>query len=96
MKITRHEVEHVARLAKLELQQEEIERMTAQLDDILGYAAKLNELDTEGVSSVSTHSRRAGNAFRDDQVRDSLTREQTLANGPDHDGESFVVPRIIR
>lgn len=94
MKITRQEVEHVARLARLELQPEEIERMTGQLDAILQYAAKLDELDTEGVS-VTTHSQEVYNAFREDEVRESLSRDQALDNAPEQNGESFVVPRII-
>jgi len=94
MKITREEVEHVARLARLEMQPKEIERITAQLDTILQYAAKLDELDTEGVA-VTTHSQDVCNAFREDEVRASLDREQALANGPRQNGESFIVPRVI-
>lgn len=94
MKITRKEVEHVARLVRLELQPEEVERMTTLLDTILSYAAKLDELDTSGVA-VTTHTQGAGNVFRDDRVHEALNREQVLANGPDQNGEAFVVPRII-
>ncbi len=94
MKITRKEVEHVARLARLELKPEEVERLTVQLDAILCYAAKLDELDTSGVA-VTTHTQGAGNVFRDDLVLESLNREQALANGPEQNGEAFVVPRII-
>jgi len=94
MKITREEVEHVARLARLELKAGEIERITGQLDAILQYAAKLDELDTEGVP-VTTHSQEVCNAFRDDEVTASLPHDQALANAPQQNGESFVVPRII-
>lgn len=94
MKITRQEVEKTALLARLELSAEEAERMTAQLDTILSYVAKLDELDTAGVS-VSAHSLEAINAFRDDEVRPSLPRETALVNAPQHNDEAFVVPKII-
>lgn len=94
MKITREEVEHVARLAKLNLSEEELARMTGQLDNILVYVAKLDELDTEGVVPT-THAFSINNAFREDEVIESLSREEALANGPNENGEAFVVPRII-
>lgn len=94
MKITKEEVERVAKLARLELQSEEIDRMTSQLDGILGYVAKLDELNTQGVPAT-THSQDGVNAFREDEVRDSLPREKALANGPLENGESFVVPKVI-
>ena len=95
MKITRQEVEQVAALARLELQPDEIERITGQLDNILGYAAKLEELDTAGADSPAISCRPAGNGLREDEVSDSLSLEKVLQNAPDHDGQSFVVPRII-
>ncbi len=84
----------MARLARLELKPEEVERLTIQLDTILSYAAKLDELDTAGVA-VTTHTMGADNVFRDDRVHEALNREQALANGPEQNGEAFVVPRII-
>lgn len=94
MKITREEVEHVAKLARLELTAAEVERMTGQLDAILSYVAKLDALDTTGVD-VTTHSQQVVNAFREDEVRPSLPRERALANAPEQNGEAFVVPRVI-
>jgi aspartyl-tRNA(Asn)/glutamyl-tRNA(Gln) amidotransferase subunit C len=94
MKITRQEVEHVAMLARLELGPDELGRITGQLDTILSYVAKLDELDTEGVA-VTTHTQDIANAFRDDEVRDSLDRSEALANGPCQNGEAFMVPRVI-
>jgi len=94
MKISKEEVLQVAQLARLDLQPDEVERMTAQLDAILGYVAKLDELDTSGVA-VTTHSQDISNAFREDEVRESLPREKALGNGPLENGESFVVPRVI-
>ena len=94
MKITRKEIENVARLARLELVGEEVDTMTRQLDTILSYVAKLDELDTEGVA-VTTHTQDVSNAFREDEVRRSLDREDALTNGPRQNGEAFVVPKII-
>ena len=94
MNITAKEVEHVAKLAKLNLSEEELATFPGQLDKILAYAAKLDELDTEGVIPT-THAFSNKNAFREDERKDSLPREQALANGPDENGEAFVVPKII-
>ena len=87
-------MEHIAQLARLELDKEEVERATQHLDTILSYVAKLEELDTTGVA-VTTHTQGVSNAFREDEVRDSTTREHALANAPRQNGEAFVVPRII-
>ena len=94
MKITPEEILHVADLARLRLSPVEVEAMTRQLGDILSYVAKLNELDTEGITPT-THAISIVNAFREDEVKSSLDREKTLANGPQQNGESFVVPRVI-
>ena len=94
MKITKEEVERVAHLARLNLSAEELETMTSQLDTILSYVVKLDELDTTGVQAM-THAFSVSNAFREDQVTDSLTREEALANSPCQNGEAFVVPKII-
>lgn len=94
MKITKEEVEHVAHLARLHLSEGELETMTVQLDNILSYVAKLDELDTANVVAT-THAFSASNAFRDDEVRESLPQKEALDNCPDHTGEFFKVPRII-
>lgn len=94
MKISPEEVAHVAHLARLHLSDDEVAEMARQLDGILTYVAKLNELDTTGVEPT-THAISIVNAFREDEVKTSLEREKSLANGPRQDGESFVVPRVI-
>jgi len=94
MKITPQEVSHVADLARLHMSQEEIEALARQLDDILTYVAKLNELDTEAIVPT-THAISIVNAFREDEMKPSLVREKALANAPQQNGESFVVPRVI-
>jgi aspartyl-tRNA(Asn)/glutamyl-tRNA(Gln) amidotransferase subunit C len=93
-KITRAEVEHVARLARLELTEDEKERMTAQLDAILGYMDKLNALDTSQVEPTTTVIPMVS-VMRRDVVRPSLDREEALANAPDRADAFFRVPRII-
>ena len=93
-KITRKEVEHVARLARLELTEEEKERMTAQLDSILQYIDKLNELDTSGVEPTTTVIPMVS-VMREDEVRPCLKRDEALANAPDRQEAFFRVPRII-
>ncbi len=94
MQITVEDIKKVANLARLQLNQEEVETMTGQVDTILGYVAKLNELNTDGVIPT-THAISINNAFREDVVQDSLPQEQALQNGPLQNGEAFVVPKVI-
>jgi len=94
MKISTEEVRQVAHLARLEMNQDEIDSLTSQLDQILSYVDKLNELDTSGVIPT-THSLSLQNAFREDTVRPSLEQDHALANAPEENGEAFVVPKII-
>jgi aspartyl-tRNA(Asn)/glutamyl-tRNA(Gln) amidotransferase subunit C len=93
-RITRKEVEHVARLARLELTEEEKDVMTRQLDGILAYVDKLNELDTSRVEPTS-HVIPMMNVMRDDVPRPSLGPDEALANAPDREDAFFRVPRII-
>jgi aspartyl-tRNA(Asn)/glutamyl-tRNA(Gln) amidotransferase subunit C len=93
-KISREEVRHVATLARLELTEEEEKRMTEQMNDILTYMDKLNELDTLDIPPT-THATQLENVFRADEVTESLDRELALANAPQSDGVHFLVPKII-
>jgi aspartyl-tRNA(Asn)/glutamyl-tRNA(Gln) amidotransferase subunit C len=94
MKITRKEVEHVARLARLELTEEEKVLFTSQLDGILAYVDKLNELNTDGIVPTS-HAVPMENAFREDLVIPSIGLDNALANAPDRSGNFFRVPKVI-
>lgn len=94
MKITIAEVEHVARLARLELTEEEKVEMRAQLDSILSYIDTLNALDTSAVEPTS-HILPMTNIFREDEVGTSLSQEEALANAPDRHDLLFRVPRIL-
>ncbi len=94
MKITKEEVEYVAHLARLEFSGEEIGKFTSQLNDILLYMEKLNQVDTTGVETL-THATYLSNAFRDDEIRSSLPHELSLANAPDEKANTFRVPKVI-
>jgi aspartyl-tRNA(Asn)/glutamyl-tRNA(Gln) amidotransferase subunit C len=93
-KITIQDVEHVARLARLELSGAEKERMRRELDGILSYIDRLRALDTTGVEPTS-HAVPLTNVMRDDVERPSLPRDEMLGNAPDRHGELVRVPRII-
>jgi aspartyl-tRNA(Asn)/glutamyl-tRNA(Gln) amidotransferase subunit C len=92
--ITQEDVEHVAELARLELAAAEKEQFIAQLNQILTYMEKLNELDTTGVEPTS-HVIPLSNVLREDEVRPSLDREAVLQNAPEESHFFFKVPRII-
>jgi aspartyl-tRNA(Asn)/glutamyl-tRNA(Gln) amidotransferase subunit C len=92
--ISRADVEHVARLARLALDDAELERMREQLNGILGYIDSLRALDTAGVEPTS-HAVPLVNVMRDDATRPCLERDDALANAPDRAGDLFRVPRII-
>lgn len=92
--ISRQDVEHVARLARLELSDAEIERMREQLNAILGYIDKLRELDITNVEPTS-HAVPLVNVMREDEVVPCVPTDAMLANAPDRVGELFRVPRII-
>jgi len=94
MKITRLEVEHVAKLARLELSEQEKENLTDQLSNILTYVEKLNELDTNNVAPTS-HVLDITNVMRDDTPVDSLPQDLALRNAPDKAAGHYKVPKII-
>ncbi len=95
-KISRAEVLHVARLARLEFTQEEVEAFTHQLNKILQYVDQLKELDTQDVEPTF-HALAQTNVMREDEVKSSLPRDDALANAPDRDDRGFFrVPRIIQ
>jgi aspartyl-tRNA(Asn)/glutamyl-tRNA(Gln) amidotransferase subunit C len=94
MALTREEVLHVANLARLSLAPAEIELFTRQLNDILAYIEKLQELDTAGVEPLA-HVIPVFNVFREDVVKVGLSRDAALDNAPAREEGAFVVPRII-
>jgi len=94
MKLSKEEVEHVAWLARLELSEEEKERLTGHLNQIMGHFEKLQELDTSAVAPTS-HSIPVENVFRADEVGDCLPVEDVLANAPESRDDQFVVPQVV-
>ena len=94
MKITKEEIAHVAKLARLNLIEESVELFTKQLVDILTYIEQLNRVDTEGVPPTS-HAISITNAFRKDRIGSSISAEAALSNAPEREGGAFVVPKII-
>ncbi len=94
MKITHAEVEHVGRLARLALSDDEVDTLTGDMDAILDYVEQLKTLDTEGIVPTA-HAVPMENAFRPDDIKPSFTTEQALSNAPDVAENAFRVSRII-
>ena len=92
--ITEQDVDYVAGLAQLSLDDETKERLVQELGAILAYMDKLNELDTSDVEPM-VHVLELANVYREDEVGTSLDRETALANAPKSDEEYFLVPRIL-
>lgn len=94
MAIDRAAVDHVARLARLDLSEEERSRMQVELTAILEHAEKIQALDLDGVEPTA-HAIPLRNVMRADEVRPSLSQEEALANAPAAEDGRFRVPRII-
>lgn len=94
MAVTRKDVEHIAELARLKFADAELDSYTDQLNEILNYMEKLNELDTENVEPLS-HPVEGSNVFRTDEVKSSISTEEALKNAPQKDEQFFHVPKII-
>ena len=88
------DVNYVARLARMQLEAEEVRQFQTQLDGIVDYVRQLSELDLEGVEPTA-HAAPIQNVFRDDQAVPGLTQEQALANAPSQSAGQFIVPRIV-
>jgi glutamyl-tRNA(Gln) and/or aspartyl-tRNA(Asn) amidotransferase, C subunit len=89
--IDREQLLHVARLARLELREEEVERLGAQLNDILAAVSKVSELDLSDVPPTS-HPLDVVNVWAADEPHESLPVEEALANAPEREGSYFKVP----
>jgi aspartyl-tRNA(Asn)/glutamyl-tRNA(Gln) amidotransferase subunit C len=91
MAIDREQLRHVAHLARLELSDEELERLGAQLNDIIDAVSKVSELDLSDVPATS-HPLDVVNVWADDEPRPCLTVDEAFANAPERDGNYFKVP----
>ena len=94
MSLTRDDVEKVALLARLQLDDEETALMTEQLGRIVEYIEQLNELDTSDVTPMA-HAIELSNVFAPDQLAPSLPRDEALANAPKRDDECYRVPAVM-
>lgn len=94
MAIDRTTVEKVAKLARLQLTPEELDRYGKQLGAILDYIAKLEKLDVKDLEPLA-HAVDTANVFRDDVPRPSLPREAALRNAPERNDDFFIVPKIV-
>ena len=94
MKITKTEVLHVAHLARLDIDDADVDRFAGQIGTILDYVDTLKQVDTTGVP-VTSHAITLTNAFREDEQQEHLEPEAALANAPEKDSGTFVVPKVI-
>ena len=91
MAIDRDQLRHVARLARLELREDEVERLESQLNNILAAVSKVSELDLADVPATS-HPLDVVNVWEEDEPRPCLPVEEALANAPEREGDFFRVP----
>lgn len=91
--ITVKDVEHVAKLARLELTETEKEKFTKQLGDVLKYVEQMNEVDTTNVKPMA-HAFDIVNVMREDEVVTEVSREELLKNAPEEENGFFKVPKI--
>ncbi|MEX0613850.1 MAG: Asp-tRNA(Asn)/Glu-tRNA(Gln) amidotransferase subunit GatC [Pirellulales bacterium] len=94
MSISRTDIEKVALLGRLRLTEAELDTMTDQLAQIVGYVDQLAEVNTGGVEPMA-HAIELANVFKDDEVAPSLPREEALATAPHHDGRGYLVPAVL-
>ncbi len=94
MSISRADIEKVALLARLQLTEAELSKMTTELAQIVSYVDQLGEVDTEGVEPMA-HAIEVRNVFREDKTAACLPREEALANAPHHDDRGYLVPAVL-
>ena len=94
MRITKKQILHVAHLARLELDAAAIEKFSGQINTVLEYVDQLQGVDTQGVKPTS-HAISLTNAFREDKERTHLQTDKALANAPEKEDGSFVVPKVV-
>lgn len=94
MRITKEQILHVAHLARLELDAAAIEKFAGQINTVLAYVDQLQGVNTQGVKPTS-HAISLTNAFREDKERAHLQTDKALANAPEKEEGSFVVPKVV-
>ena len=88
MNIKKEDIEHIAKLSMLNLSETEIEKYRASMEEIVGFANKINELDTDGIEESAFASNMC-NVFRKDEVKESFDRDELLKNAPSSNGEAY-------
>jgi len=95
MSVSKDEIKNIAKLAKLNLNEAEINEFTGDMNKILNYMDKLNELDTDNIRPLS-NPLETYNVLREDELKSSLDREDALKNAPGRNDEFFRVPKVIK
>lgn len=94
MEIKREEIEHIANLSMLNLSEEEILGYTKDMEQIVTFANKINEINTDDIEE-SAFASDAENVFRKDEVKESFDRELLLSNAPSSNGEAYALPNVL-
>lgn len=94
MKVDNNTIKHVASLARLNLGEKELEELRIDMENIISYVDKLNELDVSGIEPTS-HIIPVKNVFRKDIKKESYDREEILKNAPEKENGCFLVPKIV-
>ncbi|MBZ0184567.1 MAG: Asp-tRNA(Asn)/Glu-tRNA(Gln) amidotransferase subunit GatC [Melioribacteraceae bacterium] len=94
MSVNKNQVEQIAKLARLKFDENEIENLTKDMNKILDYMDQLNELDTDNIEPLS-HPLDLSNVMREDNLKESISREEVFKNAPSHNEEFFKVPKVI-
>jgi len=94
MEIKREEIEHIANLSMLNLSEEEINGYTKDMEQIVEFANKVNEIDTESIEE-SAFATDTVNVFRKDEAKKSFERELLLRNAPSSNGEAYTIPNVM-
>ena len=94
MEFRREDIEHIANLSMLNLSEEEITKYTKDMEQIVEFANKVNEIDTVSIEE-SAFALDATNVFRKDEIRESFNRELLLSNAPNSNGEAYSLPSVM-
>ncbi|MFY0601138.1 MAG: Asp-tRNA(Asn)/Glu-tRNA(Gln) amidotransferase subunit GatC [Cyclobacteriaceae bacterium] len=94
MNIDKETLQKIAHLARLELDPSKEDQMKKDLEEIIDWVDKLNELDTDGIEPLTNMSFEV-NAFREDKIVEPLSQERGLKNAPDKSGDYFKVPKVL-
>ncbi len=93
--MTTEDVKYIAKLANLRFEESELESFTHKFNEILAYVEKLNEIDTSEIEPLE-YPIDNKNVFREDEQKQSISRDEALKNAPETDNEYFLVPKVIK